>query len=497
MPKFNISEIHYSYLNKQRGAVLMIMLVIIILSTTAFLVSALSRASMQRDNDKITADALAQAKEALIGYATSVKINFSFCAASGNNCNRLGDLPCPDTDNDGKSNSPCGDDSGSDQSLRLGRLPWKTLGIPDLRDASGERLWYAVSNNFKDSTRTICNSPGQAGCLNSDTVGTITIRNPDGSIINNASLGQGIAAVIIAPGNILQRQGAASLQNRNCTQGVDCDTQGKCITPTAPKCDPHNYLDNTPAGTNFEDNAAFIDNSPSDGFIQGIVKDSNGKIIVNDQLVSISQDSIMQTIQKRVANEVKQCLIAYADPVNGGFGRYPWAAKLDSTLPVNYTDTASQLFGRLPDALFTNTCLSSGGYANGHAGNNCSNNPIAGMNNIWPASCNINTSNGWWNNWKEMVFYGLASAYKPITSPATPTPCPAIAPCIAVNPPSAIADKKFVVIVAGKTLPGKSRSNNMEKGTLSNYLEGINTNGATSFEQQPVSSTFNDTVTYQ
>jgi hypothetical protein len=25
---------------------------------------------------------------------------------------------------------------------RMGRLPWKTLRLPDLRDGHGERLWY-------------------------------------------------------------------------------------------------------------------------------------------------------------------------------------------------------------------------------------------------------------------------------------------------------------------------------------------------------------------
>ena len=33
--------------------------------------------------------------------------------------------------------------------LGSGRLPWKTLAIPDLRDGAGERLWYAVSVRFK------------------------------------------------------------------------------------------------------------------------------------------------------------------------------------------------------------------------------------------------------------------------------------------------------------------------------------------------------------
>ena len=42
------------------------------------------------------------------------------------------------------------------------------MGLDDLRDGDGERLWYAVSNNFKYNFRTACAAPGDPGCLNSD-----------------------------------------------------------------------------------------------------------------------------------------------------------------------------------------------------------------------------------------------------------------------------------------------------------------------------------------
>jgi hypothetical protein len=44
------------------------------------------------------------------------------------------------------------------QAERLGRLPWKTLGLPDLRDGDGERLWYAVSS----ATRACSTAPRAA-----------------------------------------------------------------------------------------------------------------------------------------------------------------------------------------------------------------------------------------------------------------------------------------------------------------------------------------------
>lgn len=446
----------------QRGAALMVMLVIMVIGAAAFLVSALNSSALQTKRDKITADALAQAKEALIGYAASVSL-------SPSGAKRPGDLPCPDTDNDGIS----GDATYTTcnlQSQRTGRLPWKTLGIPDLRDGSGERLWYAVSNNFKNSTRT--------AVLNSDTPGTITIRGLDGNVVNDGSTTSGAVAVIIAPGDGLTRQDNVS-QARGCTVGVDCDATGKCTSAsptTVPKCNPVNYLDIATVGGSTEDNANFIDSSATNGFIQGRIKANSGQLIVNDQLLVITQDVIMQPMQKRVAAEVKQCLNEYALKLQNA-GRYPWAATLN---PNDYNDSSNRLFGRVPDTTFDNTKNDSGDL----------------MDDTWTGNCNINSISGWWPNWKEIVFYGLADAYKPIDPLTVPAPnaCTPVGSCLSVNPPSATADQKFVVIVAGKILPGQVRSTNANKGTLSNYLEAPNSGGATTFSQGTPSATFNDTV---
>lgn len=429
---------------EQRGAALIVMLVIMVMGAAAFLISSLSRSALQIERDKTTAATLAQAKEALIGYAASADLASNPSAASP----RPGNLPCPDTNNDGNAESSC---SGS----ALGRLPWKTLGLPDLRDGSGEKLWYAVSSNFKKSPYTSCTAPGQIGCLNSDTVGTITVHSPDGNIIHDATSGSGVAAVIIAPGDVLQRQGG-SLQDRS-SAGINTAS---------------NYLDIA----NGIDNANFTD-STTNGFIQGRIKDSNGNPILNDQLLVITQDNIMQAVQRRVAAEVRQCLKEYALQ---NHGRYPWAARLDPYNPVSYNDRSNRLFGRIPDTPFDSTKNDSNDF----------------MDDTWQGNCNIVSNSGWWLNWKEMVFYGLADAYKPVWVSWSwpPTACPT---CLSVNPPSATADKQLVVIIAGKKLSGQSRGSNWDKGTLSNYLEGGNANGTTPFEQQPASSTFNDTVVFQ
>lgn len=462
-------------LSKQQGIALLVIVTLLATAAAAVTVTALNRSSQNVHiaRDKITAAALAQAKEALIGYAVSVDLSSS--------TRRPGDLPCPDTNNDGITETSCGSGAGSYQERRLGRLPWKTLGLPDLRDGNGERLWYAVSNNFKYSTRTACTSTGQTGCLNSDTVGTINVLAPDGTTrLNDGGGSTGAVAVILASGDAITRQDNIA-QTRGCTPGVDCDAtdKDKCITAsptTVPKCNPLNYLD-TALG---EDNANFTDSSSTNGFIQGKIKDIGNNVILNDQLLVITQEDIMRPIQKRVAGEVRNCLTDYAAH---NYNRYPWAVPI-TDLSTTYDDSSDTYFGRIPDDL-GNTESDSGGQ----------------MNDQWEIICNTHTAHTpspWWINWKEMVFYGLANGYKPVNPPTATPSCPT---CITVNPPSSAADKKFVVIVADKilttTIPPQVRTSSTDKRTLSNYLEDANKIGASPFSQGTASNTFNDVVVYQ
>jgi type II secretory pathway pseudopilin PulG len=435
------------FIRRQRGAALMVMLVILIMGSAAFLVGELSSIAPQLERDKRTAEALSQAKEALIGYAASVDLSDPYAYSP-----RPGNLPCPDFSNTGTAALTC---SGS----ALGRLPWKTLGLPDLRDGSGERLWYAVSSNFRKlSSGTPCSTSGDPDCLNSDTLGTITVRAPDGAIIYDGSASNGLAAVIVAPGNVLQRTDKTSPQDRS----------------TAGENTPDNYLDIALG----EDNATFS-NSSTNGFIQGTIRDGNGNVILNDQLLAITQDSIMQAAQKRVAKEVQSCLTDYA---LNNLGRYPWAAQItDLTSP--YGDSSGTYFGRIPDTL-------------SHTDSDIE----GATSSQWTISCKThitNTPAKWWLNWKEMVFYGLSNTFRPsdTTAPAFPSTCATSGNCLSVN--SATSPARIVVIVAGKALSNPNQLNrNTNKTNAFSYLEGgnesANQSGAFTFIQSVPSATFND-----
>ena len=292
----------------------------------------------------------------------------------------------------------------------------------------------------------------------------INIRNADGSVQYDGGTGNGVVAVIIAPGAALQRADKASLQDRSSSS----------------ENNPLNYLDIL---RGVEDNAEFIDTS-SNGFIQGKVRDGNGKLILNDQLLVITTDDLLSAMQKRVAAEVKNCLDEYALSNNG---RYPWAAKVSDT-GSTYYDSQNEYFGRIPDNL------------------DMSNNDlITSMSDRWGGACNThsyNTPSGWWKNWKEQVFYGIAKKYAPDNSPAPafPATCASAGNCLNINNTGTPA--RYVIMVAGKTLatPNQTlRSSN--KGNPFYYLEGGNENanqsGAYTYTQLPMTSTFNDLLIYQ
>ena len=503
----------------QRGQAFLLSVVLLLIGAGALIYNLASPGKVEIDKDRITAEALAKAKAALIGYAAGVT---DFTGGE-----RPGDLPCPDL-NDSGTPLATGITNCNSQATRIGRLPWKTLGLPDLRDGDGERLWYAVSDNFKDNTRTVCPSPGGvAGCLNSDARGTITVRNSDGTVVNNGNDAygsfnpSGVIAVIFAPGAILQRQGAIAPQDRSCPAG-SCTAAGVCnVTPytNVPKCNPVNYLDVITGAFGTADNATFTDGSATDGFIQGPIRDmtgpvldtggnTRGNLIVNDRLIVITYQDLMPALQRRVGQEVMKCLDDYAATAQNR-GRYPWAVPITTVTPP-YNDSNGTRFGRVPDNPLSATLLGVGGSP---ATTICqaSGNLSLCMRGSWIPSCGI-TQGNWWTNWKEMVFYGVAAPY----APASPTgnwwdpwswgqlPWPGgCGTCLTVDPPSASSDKRVVVIVAGKRLSavggGQPRATGPEKSDATNYVEGQNDGGATQnvYTYQPTSTTFNDLVLYR
>jgi type II secretory pathway pseudopilin PulG len=411
---------HLRTLHHQRGAVLMIMLVILVVGGIAMLLSTLTSTSLRLERDSKTAEALAQAKEALIGYASTQKLT------STTYPDRPGDLPCPDNHplgdaNEGSPSTPC-------SSNAIGRLPWKKLGLPDLRDSSGERLWYAVSTNFKDAPRI--------GMLNSDTLGTISVFSSEGVLLNDGGGSTGAVAVIIAPGEVLTRQGSSTAQDRS-SAGYNIAT---------------NYLDTPSAGVNPKDNASFVDGSSTDGFIQGQVKiydpaSQTYHTIINDQLLVITHNNLMQFLQKRVAKEVVNALNFY------------YSSHYFYPRPADFTDSS---------------CLGNGNLASCNSASITGGRIPATPVTAWDITSILrgSTSNNWFqaNGWREVIFYAVASACTDGT-----TNCNGTGYLTLNNPPgSPYTTQKVVVIATGTALSGQSHSMVSPKNILSNYLEDEN-----------------------
>lgn len=409
----------------------LIMLVFVVgLAATGYLLHALNPATMKIERDKKTAMALAEAKAALIGYAAGVDLTPGACTT---NCPRPGDLPCPDIDNNGIAELTCGNAAGTTgQSSRLGRLPWITLGLPDLRDGSGERLWYAVSNRYKNNTRY---RP-----LNSDTVATITLKNAAGNIINNATSTTGLSAIVIAPGEALIRQDGQVQVRSDANQLI-----------------ASNYLDIALG----EDNQNFTDGT-TNGFISGSVKAADGSVIVNDRVISISHDEMLKVMETRVLAEVENALLDYYC----GIGN------------VNYSTKSCTLPGAsfpYPATFISTGCLGRNDAASGCSEGTTTRGRIpAYPSTPWSPTSILRGSrnNNWFqmNAWREVIYYAVAPAC--VTGTVS---CYGIGLLTVKNskllPEN---DKHLVLIAAGRILGAQLRGNNAQKTNELNYLEGEN-----------------------
>jgi hypothetical protein len=265
---------------RQRGQTLVAILAILGIGFGVVIYTLLNSTQLTLEAERSTTRALASAAQALIGYAAA-------------DDNRPGSLPCPDTDNNGSAQLYAGSYCPSE----IGRLPWRTLGLPDLRDGSGERLWYAVSRDY-------ARNPSGAPALNSDTAGQLTVTG--------SAPATGVVAIVFAPGAVVGSQ-TRDTANQNLAQ---------------------NYLEggNETAGA-----TTFVSAAASTTF--------------NDRLHTLTRDALLAAVEMRVAREARAVLRAFFTangylPFANGFG--------DAT----YRCTLNQFGGRIP-RFFANDCKAS------------------------------------------------------------------------------------------------------------------------------------------
>jgi hypothetical protein len=181
-----------------RGSALLAAVILLLLTACAALAVAgrFARQTVQRSSEQ-GIGALAQAREALIGYA------FSYPELQHDG-QGIGYLPCPDKTNSGSvSLGACNArDHGA-----FGRLPYRTLGLPTPLDGHGQCLWYAVAGSVKHNPKPLT--------LNWDSPGQFRIVSPSGRAISGTE--HDVIAVILAPGAVRPGQSrppAAASQQR-------------------------------------------------------------------------------------------------------------------------------------------------------------------------------------------------------------------------------------------------------------------------------------------
>jgi len=224
-------------LQRSQSGVALLLFLFLTLGIGATLLLSAANASRQRLNqDTNTQIALRQAKEALIAWSVTHKTT-------------PGWLPCPEdtsligTATEGRALTSC-----SNTGILIGRIPWRTLGLVNPTDATGETLWYILSPGFRATP-----APGSIGV----STGQLQL---DG-VFNSA------AALIIAPGAPLA---------------------GQTRRPPSAGSPPlrANYLD--------------MGNASGSAFV------STGAVnTFNDQAVSITSQELFQAMRFRVLAEIR------------------------------------------------------------------------------------------------------------------------------------------------------------------------------------------------
>lgn len=436
-------------------------MVIVVMGAATALVSSLSTTALKNARQEKTSVALAQAKEALIGYA----ITYGDTHTASPQVH--GYLPCPDIDGKNLSGNPAEGSSklscGSKNVSSIGRLPWKTLGLSALRDGDGECLWYAVSGTYQSNQKT--------DLMNWDTSGLFEVLDANGTAV-----AQDVVAVIFAPGAVLGNQnrapgGTAPICGGNYTAINYLDSDGT--------------LNNGTVSTSANATTQFRLTSSSQ---------------INDRMIFITKDDIWNALVRRndflatlndMTKKVAECIADFGKkngkPTSnpGSNKSIPWPAQLslaDYVTNTNYNDEEGLYAGRVPYKVDTARSESNNSISSDFLlqsdGANCPGG--------WPATY------PWWNNWKDHLFYAIGREFRP--NDESTKPC---GDCLKINGSGKYA---AVVIFSGRKLSALNQTR-ISKSVAAHYLEDSNAaninltssaNGRENYKTASSNPTFND-----
>lgn len=458
--------------NKQAGIVLLILAsFFMVLGVTTFLV-AVNNSQMQNTQQQTsilkTKFALKQAKETLITYALTQLL-----------ADRQLSLPCPDggTATEGEA-KPC----GSKHVNKLGRLPWKTLRLPPLKDGSGECLWYAVSGDFKNA--------GNNELVNQDSKGMFKIHEYDGTNTKEVSNDNDKAiAVIISAGKAVNAQDRTNDPNKsvelcggnylskNYLESIDTFNNSEIATE---KDKIESFvsisLSNTSLNENFNDYIEYITFNEMWNMLDFKSDLKAGQL----EHLKINYLSIFnKNIDfKELTEKLAKCLSEEHANLSTSPITLPWTIALEEPTYdfrenkyyklASSKDSTSPYLGRLPCVALDSTAT------------DCQVNKDSSLcSSLTLAEAFL------WENWKDHFFYALSANFAP---DSTPIAC-ADDNCIKYNGNYYAA----IVFFSGEGQP-EGTSNSLpnqlprtDKTIIANYLEG---NNATRYPDEHGSATY-------
>ncbi|MEL7185564.1 MAG: hypothetical protein AAFN50_03875 [Pseudomonadota bacterium] len=449
---------------KQRGAALLLFMLVIIVATATILVSGASRDRHAIRQQTDTRAKLEVAREALLDYATlRVDAGDGLAAA----------LPCPDIDNSGGFDDGEAHDTacGAAGVTVIGRLPWKTLGVPALKDTGAACLWYAVSGSWKDA------GPATAAMINADTNGSLQLFSVEtGNVLAGLRPDERPVAMVFAAMQPVQGQvRPAAVQGRECAPAAAVD----------------DYLDDDTVNGIF--NATL---SGAADVIELFSVTASRDPAHNDRVATLSRADVAERLVSRTDYDTDMrdlglaaaaCVANYAANNPGGPNdrRMPWPATValaDYREATDYDDVSNGMIsGRLADRA-DDSNVSTG-------------NTIARV----LSDCNVAAVPAWtaemaarWNSWKDHFFYAVGPSFAPDAS--APSNCSA---CLTVNG----AGQYAAVLIFGNARLGAQRrdappTDPDTKLDPANYLEAGNATAvpgvSTDFTSGPASPIFND-----
>lgn len=455
---------------RQHGAALMIMLLILVLGAAALFAHDLAGRTAATARIRKSATALAEAKEALLGYAL---------AYDATHPGEFGFLPCPDISAVGLNPEGTEDTAlcGLRYQTMMGRLPWRSLGIAPARNDTGECLLYVVSGTWKASGLT------QPEMLNTDSNGQLRLFAADGTVAAGANAADRPVALIIAP-----HGGLAGQLRLPLASGVT-QCSGNFVLS--------NYLD-LDASSGIDNSNVSLLPDAIDDFMAG---DAAGAT-VNDQFAVITRAELENRLTSRadltarfqsLTQAVARCIADHGKHNAAGVAdrRLPWPAPVDLAQyrsDSQYDDSpVGGLSGRVADRV-NDSNLQTGNLVAGVL-TNC--NPAAVPE--WTADMLT-----LWRNWKDHLFYAVAGSFRPDAAPHS-----TCGTCLRVNGAGSWA---AVVMFAGARLPSLGQVRDEPpadadtRSVIANYLEGRNaTNhpnagGNADYQSAAATATFNDVL---